>query len=247
MHYLKTEAIILSKKIRGEFGVVINFYTPGHGKLEGVVSGAKKISSKLNAHCEPLSLSELMLARGVSAWRVAGAVTLQNFEPVNKSFEQIFAAQYLAQLTNSLLDKEQPEKQIYFLLKKTLELLAKQVKTEKVLLLVAAYLLKLVAMLGYQPNLKTCLRCQKNLPAQKNILELLAGGFYCPTCVKLDKKVSYKRVNPAVIKVWRVLLQDDLEKALRLHLSLTQVRTIFSLITEFSQIHSQKSINFLWL
>lgn len=243
MQYLRTKAIVLSKKIRGETDVIFSCYTPHYGKLEVLAGGAKKIISKLNSHCQPATLNELLLARGINFWRLAGAYSDFNFS--GAKLNQSLASQYLLGLTDKLVKVDHTEEKIYLLLAKTLKLLIDQSRPEKITLLTAAYLFKLLAILGYQTNLKTCLKCRRALKEEMNYFDFAAGGILGPTCFKMTSSSSQVLVKPAVLKVLRILLHNDLAKALRLKLSLPQSESILQMVIKFWQPHTDVEVKSL--
>ena len=56
-----TEAVVLDKEAIGEFDALVYLYTQQLGRIRARVTSARKITSKLNGHLEPLNLVQLRL------------------------------------------------------------------------------------------------------------------------------------------------------------------------------------------
>lgn len=89
-----TEAIIIGKEPLNELDSRIDFYTRHFGRLRAKAKSARKPTSKLAAHLEPLTLSRIRLVEkngigGLSAGGllVADALTIDRFEKVRFSAE----------------------------------------------------------------------------------------------------------------------------------------------------------------
>ena len=60
----KTEAIVLKHADWGEADRILTLYTSKIGKMRAVVKGARKTTSRLGGHVEPLTHCSMMLVRG---------------------------------------------------------------------------------------------------------------------------------------------------------------------------------------
>ena len=75
----RSEALTLRKMPLGEADLIVTFFTRENGKLQAVGKGARKNSSKLVGHLEPLTQVNLSLARGRSLDIVTQAQVVTNF------------------------------------------------------------------------------------------------------------------------------------------------------------------------
>jgi DNA repair protein RecO (recombination protein O) len=218
MLQLKTPALILRKRPRGERDVFISCYTPQYGKLEAVVAGAKKISSKLNAHCEPLSESHLLIVRGAKVWRIAGASLLSSSLGEVKDYRALLTAQWLAGITDLAVSPGQVDGRLYVLLRDGIFLLRQNNTPTKYYLVAAAYLLQLLTLLGYQTELYSCLACRQKLREEANYLSEEIGGLICPACQQ--NKNNFSRSLPAAtLKLLRFLQKNSLATCYRLKIN----------------------------
>jgi len=79
------------------------------------------------------------------------------------------------------------------------------------------YELALTNLLGYRPELYTCVGCQQGIGPTPNSLSPRLGGMLCENCRGMDSGARELSVNAQ--KFLRVLDRDGLPAALRLSLS----------------------------
>ena len=63
-----TEALVLDKEDSGEIDGLVHFYTEELGKVTGKARGVKKMTSKLNAHLEPIHFVKVRLISGKNGY-----------------------------------------------------------------------------------------------------------------------------------------------------------------------------------
>lgn len=73
-----TEAIVLAKEPAGEYDARVVLYTKNLGKITAKAISARKITSKLNAHLEPLNLTVARLVYK-NEYRITDALTINRF------------------------------------------------------------------------------------------------------------------------------------------------------------------------
>jgi len=80
------KALSLSKREVGENDVLFTLYTKELGRVNALAKGAKKITSKLAGHLEPLSLSNVRLVERKN-FHIADALLLNNLKNIRKNRE----------------------------------------------------------------------------------------------------------------------------------------------------------------
>ena len=80
------KALSLSKKEAGENDVLFTLYTKELGRVNALAKGAKKITSKLAGHLEPLSLSKVRLVEKKNL-HIADALLLSNFKNIRSNHQ----------------------------------------------------------------------------------------------------------------------------------------------------------------
>ena len=101
------------------------FFTRENGKLQAVGKGARKNSSKLVGHLEPLTQVNLSLARGKNLDIVTQAQVVTNFPPLKDHLDAITKGLYLAELVDGFGSESQPNLPLYQLALDTLHSIAR--------------------------------------------------------------------------------------------------------------------------
>lgn len=80
MSTFRTTAIVLNKTRLNEADRLYVLYTPEHGKIEARVRSAARSKSKLAGSIEPISLVEVMIAKGKFYDIIAGAQLVKHYQ-----------------------------------------------------------------------------------------------------------------------------------------------------------------------
>ncbi len=213
--------IILKTKDLREKDKLVAIYTSDFGKIQAKAIGAKKISSKMAGHLEPITESFLAFAKGKNLDTVINATTVNNFSEIKKKLELQAAAYYILELVDEFTEFLNPDEKIYNLLKNTLERMnsfplskggSRGVSNLKILL--RFFEIKFLKYLGFQPELDCCAVCQKKIRPQKNYLSGQLGGIICPVCRNNDLKS--KPISAEAIKVLKFFNQSSFKLAEKL-------------------------------
>ena len=78
------KVLVLSKRETGESDAIYSFYTKELGRVNALAKGAKKITSKLAGHLEPLSLSKVRIVEKKNL-HIADALLLNNFKNIRSN------------------------------------------------------------------------------------------------------------------------------------------------------------------
>ena len=232
-----TLGIIIKRRPFKEYDRAVVLYTRDFGKLNLAVRGAERSSSKLAGHIEPFSLIEAMIIKGKSRDYLGAARSLDSRIIVCQDLNRLFYAGAALAALDKLTKEEESDAELFYLTESFLEYLDKRtsdLKKEKGEILLAAYLWKLLAELGYAPRLDKCLTCGKAIKSEDNRFDALRGGLICPLCA--DKKFKENnevlpKISQEAIKIVKFLLEYDFYKIARLALSDELIREI-NLLTE---------------
>ena len=224
----KTEAIIIRQARLGEADEIITLFTPNLGKLRAVAKGARRPRSKLGGHLEPLTHSALMLAQGQTLDIITQGQTINSFMALRQDLWRTTCALYAAELVDQFTEERAESYPIYKLLLETLGRLEKEPNPE---LALRHFELRLLDVLGYRPELHTCLRCQKPLEPTTNCFSASGGGVLCPGCSASEPVVRPISVN--ALKVLRFLQAQDFPAASRLRLEPELAIEVESILREY--------------
>jgi DNA repair protein RecO (recombination protein O) len=149
-----TQGFIIKKCPLGDYDLQCTIFTRELGKVTAIAKGAKRITSKLNAHLEPFLIGELMLAHGAVVKRVAAARIVKNYSVIKNDLIKIFAANYFLETIDLLVRAEAVDRELFDLADNFLFLFSSAESRAATLILLNKFLFKLLSHLGYQPPIK---------------------------------------------------------------------------------------------
>ncbi|KKQ56942.1 MAG: repair protein RecO protein [Parcubacteria group bacterium GW2011_GWA2_38_13] len=234
-HYYQTNAITLSRQDARENDRVFSFYTEGHGKVLAQVTSAKKIKSRLSGHLEPFGIVEIGVVKGIRKNRLASARAKNRYENIFKNIEKIFCAGYCLRLVDEIVREGVSDNKIYTLLHSGLKTLDTQEINGSIKIFNAIFTVKLLAILGYQPQVENCIGCAKPLIDGNNIFSIKRGGVVCAQCA--DALDSGTRVCPNDIKLLRLVLRLEMIDILKLRASASVFKKFNTIVAEFLKFH----------
>jgi DNA repair protein RecO (recombination protein O) len=208
----RTEAIVLGRIDYGEADRIVTIYTPKLGKFRVIAKGVRRPNSRLGPHLEYFSRSQLMLAKGRELDVVTGAETINGHIVLRTNLDALGHASHMAELLNRLTEDRQEQEPAFDLLAQSLHLLCEGIDPY---IVTRHYELALTKLLGYRPELYSCVNCRRTIESRPNALSPRLGGMLCQECGGLDAGARILSVNAQ--KLVRVLDRDGLAAALRLN------------------------------
>ncbi len=206
-----TKAIILKRTAFREADSRTTVYSADKGKLELVVRGARKITSKLAAHLEPISLSRLMVVRGKQFDYIGGATAENCYFNIKNDLKKLELAGRALGLFHKLVkERDGAEAEALFnLLRQYLAILENEAGAEKKYsFFYYCFVLKLLAGLGYKPELEICLACKNKIRPAGNFFDPARGGLVCPICAK--NNAPGLTISENGIKILRLIIDKNL-------------------------------------
>ncbi len=205
--YYTTKGYVLKRFNLGEADRIITFITPDHGKLKAVARGVRRMKSKLAGHLELFSHVELHIAVGKTLDVITGAKLIET--PPELDYDQLASAYLYAQMLDKLVDEGDTPQDMYTITQMALEdLVARGASSLGELY----FKLRLAALLGYQPELSACVRCDTHDGELAYFFEPSLGGIVDEAC-KLPGSIA---VSHDAIKLWRAILSLSLVSVRRI-------------------------------
>lgn len=255
----KTEGIILSSANWSESSQALTVFTPDRGKITLNVKGSRRINGKRG---RPLRFARLEFSCYLRDGQESGY--LSDVEPLevylfekDGQLGRLTFASGAIELLNNLLTGLDPQPACYQL---TLSFLRMTDTLEKKRLpgLFAGYILRLVSLLGFRPNLAGCVACGKALEkletreeTERLTISIERGGLVCDNCRNLSPGQNQLIGLPVDLygKLVR-LMSSSLEEASQLRISLDELNTAVDLLISLLKFHAGnirplKSIDFL--
>jgi len=204
------------------------FYTRGHGRVDAIARGVKKINSKMAGHLEPFGIVQLMIARGKTTNQVAGAARQKDFASIKDDLLKIYLTDFALEVVEALTKPEHPDKNIYDLLFDFLILLDNTILDKKnkaqLLLLAHIFSFKLLGYLGFSMDLQSCVKCKNKLTPNGNYFNARKGGVVCSACNGDHQELT--PVSKEVIKVMRLAQEKKLDFFIKLRVSRQLVKEL---------------------
>lgn len=193
-------AVVLRRRNLGEADRIITFLTLEQGKLNAVARGVRKIKSRLAGNLEPFVEIELRVVSGKNLDTVIGARPQTLWRLDQAGLDNLTAGWLLLEATDKMLPEHQPQPAIFELL---LECFTALGETKSAVAIENYWLLKLLAELGYLPDLPA-------EGASASWLDPESGQI-----VSAHQPAGGIELSPAIIKLWRFIVVERPQQLLR--------------------------------
>ena len=196
----RCQALTLKHTPLGEADLIVTLYSRERGKLRAVAKGARRSTSKLVGHLEPLTVVGLSLAltRGLDI--ITQAQIVENFTPLKGNLDAITKGLYLAELVDGFGSEANPNQALYHLAIETLEAIQQAPDSELPLRFFELHLLKVS---GLMPELYHCVECRKQLVPARHRFSPNLGGTLCLDCAPPEAHI--RPLSLRALKVLRLL------------------------------------------
>jgi len=211
----RAEAIILKRSNLGEADRLLTLYTPHMGKRRVTAKGIRKLTSRKAGHLELFTHSQLLLARGRSLDIITQAETINSFPKLRTDLSRTSHVYYISELLDRFTREGIDNHPLFELLLQTLGWLDDGFNIS---LTARFYELHLLGLVGYQPQLFHCVRCNETIKPTTNYFSAGDGGVVCPHCAQ----ASPDPMQPTAVnslKVLRYLQTHSIEDCYRLQLN----------------------------
>lgn len=179
----KTDALILRRSNLGEADRVLLLATPA-GKRSVIARGARKTTSRLAGYIELFTHTRLLLAIGRNLDVVTQSTIAQGFPTLRSDLERLNSGYYVAELYDTCTVEQEENPQLFQLLVATFAALD---TSRSVDLVVRAYELRLLHLIGYRPHLQYCAVSHQLLTKDANRFSPRLGGVLGPASVHADR------------------------------------------------------------
>ena len=149
--------IVLRGTDTKESDKILTVLTAGMGKLKVIAKGARSRRSRVAAAVQTLAYSEMVLSESRGWQYLSEASTIALFDGVRKDVELLALACYLAELTEQVTYEEAESGEILSLLLNALYALDTLHRPQA--LVKAAFELKLMSLIGFEPLAERCAVC----------------------------------------------------------------------------------------
>lgn len=228
-HY---HAIVLGKKDVGEADRLYTVYALEAGKIKVRANGVRKPSAKLAGIMEPITQSEIFVARVKGTGRLTGAIASQYFSQIKNDWESLQEAFFVFRYFEKVIAGEEKDEGVFFLLQEFLETLEKNTQSSPAskTLIALGFLVQFFQRAGYQLEAEKCVLCQKRLEAGEHFFSAAKGGALCGTCQRQDKKAIRATTN--AVKIIRLLNHNSLKHLVKVRVATEDVENVRRIVEQ---------------
>ena len=238
---LVSPAIVLRARPFGESDKIVSFLTESHGKLSGIAKGALRSRKRFANSLEPFSLINLSFQdRPHSNLAfLFGAELIQGPRALMSDLDRIAQASYLVEITEGLIGEREENRAVFHHLLGGLRQLEQDGASLRFL---TGFELKLLRLVGYQPGLDGCKKCQKRWrnDSLQWYFSFLDGGIVCDFCSRSCRDVL--PVGRTTVEILTALQSEDKNLPARVALPGTVVAEMRSAVLRFIRFHIGREI-----
>jgi DNA repair protein RecO (recombination protein O) len=210
----KYQGIVLGKIDIGETDRLYVVYTLEAGRILAKAIGVKKPNAKLAGNLEPLTYSEIFLAKGRGQGNIIGAITVENFLEVKNNIEALEKVFGALKIFSRLVTQEEKDARIFHLLLGYLLAIKETIKKKELDelsldILTLGFIFKLLNKMGYAMETKKCTTCNEKLVSGENYFSASFGGILCPSCAR--NRQGKVRITDEAVKCIRIFLDNKIE------------------------------------
>mgnify|MGYP000734200518 FL=1 len=176
----RDDAIVLRTHKLGEADRIVTMLTKRHGKVRAVAKGVRRTSSRLGSRVEPFMLVDVQLYEGRNLDVVSQVETKEPYaRRIAEDYALYTAATAMVETADKLVDHEkEPAWDQYRLLHGALGALSRREHDPGLVL--DSFLLRSLALAGYEPSFDACASCGRDGPHRAFVVA--GGGAVCETC-----------------------------------------------------------------
>ncbi len=201
----QADAIVLRRLDYGEADRILTLLTREYGKLAAIAKGARKSKARPAASLDLFARSRMMLAKGHNLDVVTQVERRGDVRNIAGDLQRTAYACLVAEVVDKVLEDRHPVDDVFELVVATLDRLNASDRSSRAD--AAWFVMRILDLLGYQPQLYACAGCGKDLPEVEAWFSPLLGGVLCARCGAQDHGGSPVSVNG--LKVLRVMATGD--------------------------------------
>lgn len=183
MAFFTSDALVLREVHYKEADRILTLFTSERGIITAKARAALRKNSKLAAATQQLTLSDMTFFENKGKCTVQEATVKEPFEGLRRNFEDFALGCYFAELTETLVQENEPDPLSLQLILNALYALSHELCDVSVIKPV--FELRLMMLMGYSPELSSCAVCGKPQP-ENPVLGLQSGHICCRTCRNED-------------------------------------------------------------
>jgi len=234
---VSSTGFILRRVDYGDFDLIVTLFTRDHGKISAIAKSAKKSRKRFAGALELFTQLKVVCRRSRGGLPVLQEASVRNpFAEIRSDVRKTAYASYWTELISIWFEENQPQVEVYRLLRHSL--LHLNAGNTPAGLLSVLFQLRFLVYSGHRPNLSQCSCCRRDLDrfAESSVIfDLPRGGLICESC---DSRAGGKlQLRRGTLKQLHWLETIELSKTGRLRFSPEALRESFQLLDAFIPYH----------
>ena len=243
----RSHAIVLKVTTHGEADKIITLYSPDRGKITVIAKGAKRSKQRFVNKLEPFTFLQILYQppkRG-SLFFLTEAELVNAYLSLRTNYLRYVTATFINELVQRFSGEQDPDPAIFALLNwafNSLDQGASPTKTATI------FLLRLLGLCGYQPQLDHCHSCRRSLEQSTSFTLYPGNGMLLCTHCHSTKSNSSLTLTLQTLKFLHSAQQIELQKLNRLQLPVATTNQALDALYNYSRhllqqdIHSWKQL-----
>lgn len=204
------DAIVLRCYPYRETSALVSCLTDRFGKVKGIIKGLRGANTKYPKYrsaMEPMTLNRIVFydTRSSALHLITQCDLLEAYQEIAQELDVMRLAATCVELTDMVIEPDEPQSLIFQLLKDTLGRLA---SGERRLAPVRIhFILRLLRLAGFQPQLDDCIGCNQRPRDWKGFWSARQGGLLCERCLHQDPQAEM--ILPAVLEAFVECAEAD--------------------------------------
>jgi len=249
MPIYSAEAVVLRKVDYGEADRILTLLTRERGKIPAIAKSVRRSKSRMAGQLDVFSHGKMLLAEGRSMDVVTQFQRITENSALGAELKRAAVASVVVEVADKIMEERHAAPEMFALVVQALAHLSD--REVPPITELADYLMRILAELGYAPEVNRCARCGGVLGggvlSETGLtFSALAGGVVCRDCGHHDP--GGRAVSSRTVKVLRVLASGDRELFFRLRLDEADSQAVDSVLESQLEHHLDrqlKSIDFL--
>lgn len=239
MGIYRTEGIVIRTQDLGEADKIVTVYTRDEGKVRAVARGARRPRNRLLGVAQVFTYSDFLFFRNKGLDTLSQAELKEAFLSLRGDLYKMAYGAYILELVDALTEEGEKNIQLFSLLLATLYLLELSTHYS---LLTHAFEIRLMALLGYAPELTCCVSCGNQMGYENVWFSPSYGGILCSDCSRKEDAI---RVSVGTVRVLERLLYGDLDKLHILKLTDDMFRELDTILRKYIDYRLEKPLKSL--
>jgi DNA repair protein RecO (recombination protein O) len=230
MSLRKTEAIVLRSRHLGETSKLLTLFTDRFGKIAAVAKGARRPKSRFGAGLDLFAHSSVVLyiKENRDLHIVSESTLIEAFYGLREDERRLGFASAAVELVDRMVMRAEKVTGLFAVLISGFQAME---LGDHLSLLLSALMLKIVAILGFRPQLFSCHGCGRSVEGDLAGFSLAEGGVVCRDCGRSGS--AFTAIDEKTLGLLQHLLADDFMVIRQMNLKAGEERRVAALVQDF--------------